>query len=252
MLAGKGKSVAVCGAVGPFSLRNCCAEDDLARNCGMDLLLENSAQSIDLIVFDCDGVLLESMAAKIEAFRSWVPDAYVAHREAFMEVVMDGFGKSRTHHIRTFYVGILKQTVTDAFLEAEVARFTDICEPLCAQADWRVGSEAFVEACRSAGIPRYVLSGTPQAPLEAMLKATGAGDYFDVIIGSPPGKPESLERILRETGVSAERCLFVGDAEADRAAAAHVGAHFVYFPSEANRPTGPITTEVSDLRALLV
>lgn len=218
----------------------------------MDLLLENSVKPIDLIVFDCDGVLLESMGAKIEAFRRWVPGAYAAHREAFMAGVMDGFGKARSHHIRTFYCEILGQNPSEDFLEAEVARFTEICEPLCAVAEWRVGSREFVQACREAGIPRYVLSGTPQAPLNAMLKSTGGAELFDVIIGSPPAKPESLTRILSETGTPAQRCVFVGDAEADRAAAAHVGAHFVYFPSEANRPTGAITTEVSDLRQLLV
>lgn len=218
----------------------------------MDLLLESSEKPIDLLVFDCDGVLLESMAAKIEAFRQWVPESHVDKREAFMAVVMAGFGKARTVHIRTFYQEILGQSPSEAFLEEEVARFTDICEPLCANALWRVGSREFVLACREAGIPRYVLSGTPQAPLDAMLDSTGATELFDVIIGSPPTKPESLARILLEVGTPAHRCVFVGDAEADRAAAAHVGAHFVYFPSEANRPTGEITTEVSDLRQLLV
>ncbi|WPJ98197.1 HAD family hydrolase [Coraliomargarita algicola] len=217
----------------------------------MDLLLEGSLKPIDLLVFDCDGVLLETMAAKIEAFRQWVPQAHIAWRDAFMEVVMAGFGKARTHHIRCFYEEILGETVSEAFLSEEVERFADICEPLCATAAWRIGSREFVLACRQAGIPRYVLSGTPQQPLEAMLSSTGAAGLFDVIIGSPPAKPESLTRILAETGVPAHRCVFVGDAEADRVAAEHVGAHFVYFPSEANRPTGPISTEVSDLRQLL-
>jgi len=218
----------------------------------MHLLLENSEKPIDLAVFDCDGVLLESMGAKIEAFRQWVPEAHSDRREHFMRVVMDGFGRSRTHHIRSFYEDILGQSCEPAWIEAEVARFTEICEPLCASADWRAGSLEFVRACREAGIPRYVLSGTPQQPLEAMLESTGASKYFDVIIGSPPAKPESLARILRETQIPAERTVFIGDAEADRAAASAVGVHFVYFPSEANPPSGPIATQVNDLTRLLV
>lgn len=217
----------------------------------MDLVLNQKPVAIDLAVFDCDGVLLESMAAKIAAFEQWVPEAHAACREAFMQEVMAGFGRARTHHIRTFYEKILGQSVSDSFLEAEVARFTEICEPLCAAAEWRVGSKEFVQACRTAGIPCYVLSGTPQAPLEAMLEATGAAAYFDTIIGSPPAKPESLARILAETGISADRTVFIGDAEADRAAGEANRVHFVYFPSEANRPTGQMTTEVNDLRNLM-
>ena len=217
----------------------------------MNLLLENSIQVIDLIVFDCDGVLLDTMSAKIRAFQDWVPEAHLDYRDDFMEVVMAGFGRSRTHHIRTFYEDILKQKRGVDFLEAEVKRFTDICEPLCAAAEWRTGSKAFVVACCESKIPRYILSGTPQAPLETMLESVSATALFDEIIGSPPGKPESLTRILAETGTPPNRCVFVGDAEADRVAASHVGAHFVYFPSEANRPTGVLPTEVSDLRQLL-
>jgi len=219
---------------------------------GMDLKLAGSIQSIDLIVFDCDGVLLDSMPAKIESFRAWVPERFADKRQTFMELVMAGFGKARTHHIRSFYEQIVGESVSPEFLEAEVARFTDICEPRCANASWRVGSQEFVTECCRAGIPRYVLSGTPQQPLEAMLAATGAAKYFDVIIGSPPAKPKSLSRILAETGIAADRTVFVGDAHADQEAARHVGAHFVYFPSEANRPLGPIDTEVDDLRQLLV
>lgn len=218
----------------------------------MDLKLAGSVHPIDLVIFDCDGVLLDTMAAKIEAFRCWVPEAHAELREAFMAIVMAGFGKSRTFHIESFYCDLLHQEPDPVFLDAEVQRFTDICEPLCATSGWRVGSREFVQATCDAEIPRYVLSGVPQAQLEQMLASAGGTDLFDVIIGSPPGKPESMERILAETDTPAHRALFIGDANADHVAALHVGAHFVYFPSEAQRPEGEIATEVTDLRELLV
>ena len=218
----------------------------------MDLKLAGSVHPIDLVVFDCDGVLLDTMAAKIEAFRTWVPEAHVDLRDAFMAIVMAGFGKSRTIHIDSFYRELLKQEPDPVFLAAEVERFTNICEPMCADADWRAGSREFVQACHDAEIPRYVLSGVPQQPLEDLLAAADGTDLFDVIIGSPPGKPQSMERILAETGTPAHRAVFIGDANADHVAALHVGAHFVYFPSEAQRPEAEVATEVTDLRELLV
>ena len=218
----------------------------------MDLKIAGLVQPIDLIVFDCDGVLLDTMAAKIEAFRTWVPEAHRDLDEAFMQIVMHGFGKSRTVHIERFYRELVQQELHPTFLEAEVQRFADICEPLCATANWRTGSREFVQDCCDAGIPRYVLSGVPQSPLEEMLAAAGGTDLFNVIIGSPPGKPQSMERILAETNTPAHRAVFIGDANADHQAALHVGAHFVYFPSLAQRPAGVLATEVSDLRELLV
>lgn len=217
----------------------------------MKLRLAGLTREIDLVVFDCDGVLLNTMPAKIEAFRTWVPKIYAKHEEAFMKRVMHGFGQSRSTHIKGFYTELAGIEPVDEFLEAEIRRFTEICEPLCAGAGWRDGSREFVESCEYAGVLRYVLSGTPQEPLEEMLRANGAIGFFDFIIGSPPAKPESMEQILAETGVAPERTVFIGDADADRLAAEHVGAHFVYFPSEAARPQGEISTEVNDLRELL-
>lgn len=207
---------------------------------------------IDLVVFDCDGVLLDSMSAKIKAFESWVPAAYAEYKPAFMQMIMHGFGTSRERHIESFYRKIVGTEPEPGFLQKEVERFTEICEPLCARAGWRAGSKAFVMRCVEAGVRRYVLSGTPQKQLEAMLQANGGRAFFDQILGSPPAKPEGMEHILVETGVGAERTVFIGDADADRLAAAHVRAHFVYFPSQAARPAGKVATEVRDLRELLV
>jgi len=218
----------------------------------MKLKLGGIVEEIDLVVFDCDGVLLDTMQAKIKAFETWVPKTYDAHGEAFMKMVMHGFGRSRQHHIASFYREIVGIQPGPEFLNAEVARFTEICEPLCAAANWRTGSKEFVMRCIEEEVIRYVLSGTPQKPLEDMLRSNGGASLFHLIIGSPPAKPESMERILVETGTPPGRCIFIGDANADRLAAEHVGARFVYFPSEAARPEGEITTEVNDLRELLV
>lgn len=217
----------------------------------MQLRLAGTLREIDLLVFDCDGVLLDTLPAKIKAFRRWVPAEHDQHAEAFMHRVMRGFGQSRSRHIEAFYSGIVGIKPEAAFLESEIRRFTEICEPMCADAGWRTGSREFVDACAREGVLRYVLSGTPQEPLEEMLMANGGAGLFDRIVGSPPAKPESMVRILEETGVSAERAVFVGDADADRLAAMHVGAHFAYIPSEAVRPEGQIWTEVGDLRELL-
>jgi beta-phosphoglucomutase-like phosphatase (HAD superfamily) len=226
----------------------------------MQLQLAGSVREVDLVIFDCDGVLLNTMEQKIRAFREWVPSEHVAQADAFMERVMHGFGRSRYHHIKSFYADIVGEAPEPDFLEAEIARFTEICEPLCASAGWLTGSREFVEACRAAGAIRYVLSGTPEEPLIEMLAAHGAraisadepDAMFHRIYGSPPGKPERMEAILSETHTPAHRAVFVGDANADREAAAHVGAHFVYKPSEAARPTGEMPTIVEDMRDLLV
>ena len=218
----------------------------------LQLKIRGARRAVALVVFDCDGVLLDTMPLKIEAFRRWVPERYANLEPAFMSYIMGSFGHSRTYHVDYFYRELVGRPLGEAERAAEVARFTQICEPLCAEASWRTGSREFVESCRKAGAGCRVLSGTPQQALEAMLKASGGLALFDGIVGSPPGKPESLKRILGQCGVPAERAVFIGDANADQEAALANGVPFVYLPSEADRPAAAaVETEVSDLRELL-
>jgi phosphoglycolate phosphatase-like HAD superfamily hydrolase len=215
------------------------------------LRLGGELRAIRLLVFDCDGVLLDTMSAKIAAFRQWVTHRWPEHEAVFLNHVMGSFGRSRVFQIEWFFNHCLKQVPDAATLSAEVERFTDICEPLCAEAGWLSGSSEFVAACEAAGVPCYVLSGTPQLHLEQMLAANGGNGRFRAIIGSPPAKPQSLATILSKEGVAAQQTVFVGDAEADAEAAESVGAHFVYKPSAAKRPGLRIVNEVTDLRELL-
>jgi phosphoglycolate phosphatase-like HAD superfamily hydrolase len=218
----------------------------------ISLRLGGAIHPIRIAVFDCDGVLLDTMTAKVAAFRRWVVARWPEHESVFIDHVMGSFGRSRVFQIEWFFNHCLDLAADASTLQAEVERFSAICEPLCEKAGWLSGSSEFVAACQAAGIPCYVLSGTPQQPLEQMLAAHDASDRFRAIIGSPPAKPESLASIIAKEAVSAQQVLFVGDAEADAQAAESVGAHFVYKSSVAKRPRTAIVTEVNDLRELLV
>ena len=215
------------------------------------LRLEGTVTEIDAVVFDCDGVLLETIPAKLQAYMDWVPPEHAAHREEFRAHNLKSFGKSRSLQLRYFYEELVGRVVSEAFLAGEVSRFAEICEPLCEAAPWAEGSHEFVEACREAGAATFVLSGTPQKELVAMLAQRDAMGLFQRVMGFPETKTGGLLRVVGEGGFSRERILFVGDAEKDASAAAEVGVHFVYRPSEADRPITEVRTEARNLVDLL-
>ena len=207
---------------------------------------------IDAVVFDCDGVLLETISAKLQAYMDWIPAGLSGLKGVFSAHNRKSFGQSRAVQIRYFYEVLAGMTeVTEEFLEKEVARFTSVCEPLCETAPWAVGANEFVNVCREAGCRTAVLSGTPQAELEAMLVQRDAMGLFDLVMGFPITKEDGLEKVLNRYKVAAGKVLFVGDAQRDAEAALTVGTHFVYRPSEADRPLCPIANEAVDLRVLL-
>ncbi len=215
------------------------------------LALDGVSTEIDAVVFDCDGVLLETIPAKLQAYMDWLPAEHEAHREAFREHNLKSFGTSRSLQLRYFYEELLGQQVTDSFLNTEVLRFSSICEPLCKISPWAEGAREFVQTCRNAGALTFVLSGTPQEELEVMLSQRDAMELFELVMGFPETKTGGLLRIVGEWGLLRQRILFVGDAEKDASAAAEVGVHFAYRPSEADRPITKIINEARNLMQLL-
>ena len=214
--------------------------------------LPSEGFEMDVVVFDCDGVLLETIQAKLQAYMDWIPREYTQYRETFAAHNRKSFGQSRGVQIRYFFEELAGVgEVTQEFLDSEVERFSSICEPLCEEAPWAVGAEEFVKACRRGGSHTVVLSGTPQKELEGMLGHRDAMGLFDWVMGFPITKEQGLEKVLGKYGVPAHRVLFVGDAQRDAEAAQAVGTHFVYRPSEADRPLCPILNEEVDLRSLL-
>lgn len=213
---------------------------------------QTSEQEIDAVVFDCDGVLLETIPAKLQAYMDWLPEQYEALREVYAAHNRKSFGQSRSLQIQYFYEKLVGMNpVTKEFIEEEVERFAAICEPLCEAAPWAEGAKEFIQACRDAGSSTYVLSGTPQLELEVMLKQRMAMGLFDDVMGYPITKEQGLEKVRDNLGIDPCRILFVGDAQRDAEAALAVGTHFVYRPSEANRPTVDIVNEEVNLLDLL-
>ena len=217
----------------------------------IQLILSDSITELDAVVFDCDGVLLETIPAKLQAYMEWMPMEYESLREVFRSHNLKSFGQSRSVQLRYFYEKLARRSVSEDFLLHEVDRFASICEPLCKVAPWADGSREFVEACKAMDAHIFVLSGTPQRELDAMLNQRNAKRLFDGIYGFPITKTGGLKNILKQGGYKKDRVLFIGDAEKDASAAMQVGVNFVYRPSEADRPVSIVQTETKNLMTLV-
>lgn len=184
-------------------------------------------------VFDCDGVLLDTVKAKVAAFRAWVPEEHADLREAFNRYNLAAFGRSRRVQLRHFHEVMLGRSITEEYLDAEVARFARINLEAVRRAPWLQGSREFIDLASARGTPLYVLSGTPEPELRELLQYHGVADRFRGIIGSPTTKVAGLKRIVAELGAAPADVWFVGDATHDFDCAQEAATHFIYKPSEA-------------------
>lgn len=204
------------------------------------------------LVFDFDGVLVESMAIKGTAFHQLyrpfgaeVAELAVAHHVAHA-------GLSRRQKIRDFHRARLGAEPTAHELDALCQRFSELVEDAVVACAEVAGAKDVLED-RHRRLSLFVLSGTPQAELARIVQRRGLARYFTEVIGTPPEKPVSIRRLLRQHRWRPRQVLFVGDGVTDFRAARETGVRFLgrVRDGEAS-PFPPGTPVISDLRQLVV
>lgn len=178
-----------------------------------------------LVVFDCDGVILESVNAKTKAFYrvglNWGPE--VARQ--FKDYHLSHLGISRFVKFEWLFKEVLREELTPVLSEKLGQQFADICLE-------EVAASPLVPGCLdcldylNGKSTLYIASGMPDEELKTILKARRLDHYFTATLGSPPGKAILLENIIFEEGIPPERTLMVGDANTDLNAAETVGCAF--------------------------
>lgn len=186
------------------------------------------------IVFDFDGVILESASIKTEAFAEVVSGYPKPQAEAFVAYHREHMGISRHVKFRYFIEEILKQPYTEEAQQRLADRFTEIVFTRVMECPFVPGAKEFLER-NYRKYDLYVASGTPEEELEKIVKGRNLDVYFKKIYGTPMKKEEIVELICEKGGYHKEEMCFVGDAITDKKAAQHTGLKFIGRNTEDNR-----------------
>ena len=182
------------------------------------------------IVFDFDGVILESAEVKTEAFL----ELYAAYPEklaAIREYHVSQAGISRYvkfEHIQRNILGLPYTEDDKKRASAEFERLTRERIFRCPQVP---GAEALLRGLKGR-VLRIVGSGTPQPELELIVATRTMGDWFDELWGTPHTKTEILRDVMARHGLSPREVLMVGDGMSDYDAAREAGARFLARETE--------------------
>jgi phosphoglycolate phosphatase-like HAD superfamily hydrolase len=178
------------------------------------------------IFFDFDGVLVESLQVKIDAFRS----LYAPHGREIEEKALAHYlantGISRGIRITECHRAFLGRELSETEVRSLSDRFGELVEDRVVACAWVPGARAVLERWYRT-LPLFVVSATPNEELARILERRGMAHYFAAAHGSPPDKITVIGRLLREHGWSGEQVLMVGDGPPDQRAAAANGVAFV-------------------------
>jgi phosphoglycolate phosphatase len=205
------------------------------------------------VVFDFDGVLVDSNAVKRRAYRDIFADAQGS--EAVVEAVLQSNTEDdRFGVIRAILRGLGWEKYSTAEQDLLVAeygeRYNAICEEHAATcAEVRGASSALARLAKSHAL--YIISATPEEPLRRIVKRRNWSRYFRDVLGRPRTKGENLARVIQREDIGAQGIVFVGDARRDLDAAREAGCRFVGVRNEFNDFDPARLTMVNDLTGLV-
>lgn len=208
------------------------------------------------IVFDCDGVVLDSNIVKTEAYARVAKTlgATDAQAQALVDYHVKLGGISRYHKFEWYLKEVLHQPVTDAALQAlldgfskeleiglmacEVAQGLTDLRKLTSKTNWLILSGGDQEEIRALFANRTVET-------DEKLECLFDGGLF----GSPDNKDTVLAREIANGNITLP-ALFLGDSKYDHEAAVRAGLDFVFLSDWTEVPDWQEYCKLHNIRVL--
>lgn len=188
---------------------------------------------VKIIIFDFDGVLVDSVDIKTRAFANLFEDKSPEIVKAVVEHHLAHGSMSRFDKIRHYYKEFLKQPLTDEMLNSLCNRFAEIVFEEVIRAPYVEGAKEFLDNY-SKLYECYVISGTPESELREIIIRRNMNDYFCGVYGAPRKKVEIIKEILDTTDCNPQEVVFIGDDLPDYEAVKMNGVKFIGVVSDEN------------------
>lgn len=192
----------------------------------------NDLTKYKTLVFDCDGVILNSNQVKTDAFYNAALPYGKAFAEKLVEYHVNHGGISRYAKFEYFLKNIIPSDILekDAFvsqLEVLLTSYAQLVHQGLLECDVAPGLETLRDL--TLDTKWLIVSGGDQAELNEIFSKRDLSHLFDRgIYGSPDTKDEILSREIKNGNII-EPALFLGDSKYDYQAANQAGLDFIFL-----------------------
>lgn len=178
------------------------------------------------LVFDCDGVILDSNKVRAQAFYNAALPYGERHAAALREYHILHGGVSRYVKFEVLLRDMVGTPVTEKAMSALLHQFTTEATVGLLKCDIAPGLEALRKATPHAAW--MLVSGADEQELRNVFAERGIAQWFDAgIFGSPSSKDDILKR-EQARGNLPHPGLFFGDSRYDHQAATRAGLDFTF------------------------
>jgi phosphoglycolate phosphatase-like HAD superfamily hydrolase len=207
------------------------------------------ASRFDALIFDFDGVLVESTDVKTKAFATLYAGYGSEIERKVVEYHEEHAGISRFRKFQYFQEALLGIPYSDADGESLSAQFSQLVVDAVVNAPFVAGAKEFLDTHKGQ-VPMFVASGTPDGELYEIVRRRGMMSYFLSVHGTPSTKGKIINKLLESYALDRSKVLMVGDALADLEGAHQAGVCFIGRVSGECSPFPADIDVIPDLRAL--
>ena len=191
--------------------------------------------TIKAVIFDFDGVIIESMDIKTQAFEYLFRDQPKKIIDKIVKLHLDNGGMSRFEKFKIIYKDFLEKTLTEEEKILLGQEFTKFCYDKILECNYVKGAEKFLER-NYKKFKLFIASGTPHKEINKIVDKKNLRKYFKGVWGSPMSKSSIAKMIIKEYNLKNSELVFIGDAPTDYWGAKEADIGFIarIIPGEYN------------------
>lgn len=177
------------------------------------------------IFFDFDGVILDSVDCKTQAFEAMYTQYGQEIANQVKKYHLENGGVSRFEKFKYWHKKHLGKDITDLELDELTEEFSQIVVHQVLASNQIEGAINFIKKAHDK-YKFWIITGTPTNEIKLITDRLGISQYFLGIYGSPSKKKHWVDYILNEHKLDPKETLFLGDAMTDYQAAQHGNLNF--------------------------
>tara|TARA_A100001035_G_scaffold249455_1_gene220146 strand:+ start:83 stop:748 length:666 start_codon:yes stop_codon:yes gene_type:complete len=182
------------------------------------------------LIFDCDGIILNSNKIKTDAFREVVSIYGKEASNSLVKYHLQNGGISRYHKFNYFLNTIAKNLELDIqniSLDELTNNYSKCVRKKLLNCEI---DESIISYRKSSNSIWSIVSGSDQHELNQVFRERNIDSIFDGgIHGSPLSKIQIFKRIFEENKNDIQKSLYIGDSKYDYLAAKEIGLDFIFL-----------------------
>jgi len=194
--------------------------------------MDYAIKDFDLVFWDFDGVIKDSVSVKTEAFAKLFETYGSKIQEKVISHHIANGGVSRRIKIDLYYRDYIGEPLSSDELESKCNEFSEIVLHKVINSEWVKGVEEYIRN-NTHDQTFYLVTGTPQNEIDYILDQLDILHCFVRAWGSPHEKDKVISDIMGEYN-SSKSAVMIGDSRTDFDAATSNNISFILRKTEEN------------------